>query len=255
MRQHFRSIDDFRKDPYSQILAYPKPTKKKVESRIIELKKIGISSISFQGHTQVGTVNVLGKGYVGIVVAAKKNNKLFALKIRRVDSPRKDMKDESKLLQFANSVGVGPKLYQNSRNFILMEFLKGEKIGDWIKTVHGKGSAVKVKSIIRKVLEDCFNLDNIGFDHGELSSITKHVIIGKKTTLIDFESSSVKRKVANVTSATQAFYIGSGISKKIKRICRIPTKNRMIKALRRYKHDRSKESFENLLTILKLKIV
>lgn len=255
MRQHFLSIDDLRKVPYSKILVYPKPTKKKVESRIIELKRLGISSISFQGPTRVGTINVLGKGYVGIVVAAKKNHKLFALKIRRVDSPREDMKDESKLLQYANGVGVGPKLYQSSRNFILMEFLKGERIGDWIKTVHGKGSALKVKSIIRKVLEDCFNLDNIGFDHGELSSITKHVIIGKKTTLIDFESSSVKRKVANVTSATQAFYIGSGISKKIKRIYRIPTKKRIIKTLRRYKHDRSKENFENLLTILKLKIV
>ena len=63
-------------------------------------------------------------------------------------------------------------------------------------------------------------------DHGELSNLSKHVIVGKKTTIIDFESSSMDRKVSNVTSATQALYIGSGISKIISRVYKIPKKQK-----------------------------
>ncbi len=133
-----------------------------------------------------------------------------------------------------------------------MEFLDGEKIGDWINSLSGKGSANKIKTVIRKILEDCFSLDQIGFDHGELSSIVKHVIVGKKISMIDFESSSTKRRVANVTSAAQGIYIGSGISKKVQRIYKIPPKKEIIETLRDYKRDQTRNSFERLLKILKL---
>jgi putative serine/threonine protein kinase len=102
-------------------------------------------------------------------------------------------------------------------------------------------------------LEDCYNLDRIGLDHGELSSIAKHVIIGKsKTTIIDFESASTKRRASNVTSATQGIFIGSGISKSIRKIYKIPSKDKMIEVLRNYKHNSTRESFDKLLKVLKL---
>ena len=101
-----------------------------------------------------------------------------------------------------------------------MEYIEGIKIVDWVNSLKGAGSVKKLKSTIRKVLEDCYNLDQIGFDHGELSNISKHVIVGKtKSTLIDFESSSVKRRPSNVTSITQAIFIGSGIAKKFLGLC------------------------------------
>ena len=80
----------------------------------------------------------------------------------------------------------------------------------------------------------------------------KHVIVGNKITIIDFESSSTKRRVSNVTSATQAFYIGSRISKTVSRIYKIPKKEKIISALRSYKQDQNKENFESLLNVLKL---
>ena len=78
------------------------------------------------------------------------------------------------------------------------------------------------------------------------------MIVGKKVTIIDFESSSVDRKVSNVTSATQALCIGSGISKIIGRVYKIPKKRKMITILRRYKQEETRESFESLLAVLKL---
>ena len=89
-------------------------------------------------------------------------------------------------------------------------------------------------------------------DHGELSNLSKHVIIGRKITILDFESSSIDRKVSNVTSATQALCIGSGISKIIGRVYKIPKKQKMNSVLRRYKREETRESFENLLSVLKL---
>jgi len=253
MKQSFISIKKFSKEPYSTILGYPRSTKRQLNSRIVELEKLKINSISLTGSTTIGKLGILGKGYVGVVVLAKRGNKKVALKIRRLDSQRSEMKSEAKLLRLANTVSVGPKLLDFSKNFVVMEYLEGEKISNWIRSLSGSGSVKKLKNTIRTVLEDCFRLDQIGFDHGELSSISKHVIVGDtKSTLIDFESSSTKRRVSNVTSITQAIFIGSGIAKMIQRIYRTPSKEKIIEVLRTYKQEQSRESFESLLKILKL---
>ncbi len=217
------------------------------------MKKLGISTISFQGDLKLGNLSILGKGYVGIVILAKRKKKLVAVKIRRTDSQRKEMNTEAKLLEIANLSKVGPHMITSSKNFMVMEYLNGEKIGSWIQKLKGKGSASKLKTVIRKTLEDCYNLDKIGLDHGELSNISKHVIItNSKTTIIDFESASTKRKVSNVTSATQGIFIGSGISKSIKKIYKIPPKKKMIEVLRQYKHDPTRKNFDSVLKIFRL---
>ena len=195
---------------------------------------------------------MLGKGYAGVVVLGKMGRKKVAVKIRRNDFPRKNLEKEAGLLKIINKYKIGPKLIASSKNFLVMEYLDGEKVGDWVDGLKKNGKSSQLKLIIKKVLEDCYSLDRIGLDHGELSNLSKHVIIGKKTTIIDFESSSMDRKVSNVTSATQAFCIGSRISKIIGRVYKIPKKQKMITVLRRYKHEGTRESFENLLVILKL---
>ena len=117
----------------------------------------------------------------------------------------------------------------------------------------GKQDIKLLKSIMQKILEDCYSLDVIGLDHGELSTISKHVVIGKsKTTIIDYESASTQRRVSNVTSATQAICIGSGISKIVRKIYRMPSKNKIIKILRSYKQEQNRQNFEKILEILKL---
>ena len=252
MKQSFVKISKITEPPYSDIWVYPKGTKAQIKSRIKELKSLGVESISFQGELQVGTINILGKGYVGIVVLGKIGRKKIAIKIRRNDSPRKNLKREAVLLKIINKHKIGPKLVASSKNFLVMEYLDGEKIGDWVDSLKKKGNSPQLKTVIKKILEDCYSLDRIGLDHGELSNLSKHVIVGKKITVIDFESSSTDRKVSNVTSATQALCIGSGISKIIGRVYKIPKKQKMITVLRRYKREGTRESFENLLSVLKL---
>lgn len=253
MQRSFISIKEFSKEPYSNILGYPKCSKRQLQSRIKELEKLNVKSISFTGPTTIGKLEILGKGYVGLVVLAKKENSKVALKIRRLDSSRSELKSEANFLRLVNSINVGPKLFDYSKNFVIMEFLDGKKIGEWVNTLKGRGSSKKFKICIKKILEDCFRMDQMGFDHGELSSISKHVIVGtKKPTLIDFESSSTNRNPSNITSITQAIFIGSGLEKKIKKIYKIPEKEKIIESLRMYKKEKTRKSFDNLLQVLKL---
>jgi len=252
MQPSFIPLRKLSEEPYSIIIGYPKSTRTQQKSRIKELKKLGIKSISFQGELKLGTLNVLGKGYVGIVVLAKNKNKKVAVKIRRVDSSRKEMKNEARLLKIANAAGVGPVMIDGSKNFIVMEYLVGKKIGKWVNELKKNVCVSKLKSTFRKVLEDCFNLDQMGLDHGELSTLSKHVIVGKKTTIIDLESASSQRRVSNVTSATQGIFIGSGISKIVKKIYKIPPKSKIIKVLRIYKKNSTRENFDLILRTLRL---
>jgi len=140
-----------------------------------------------------------------------------------------------------------------SKNFLVMEYLEGKKISDWVDSLKGLGSAKKLKLTVKSILEDCYKLDQLNFDHGELSNISKHVIIGKtKSTLIDFESSSTKRRPSNITSITQAIFIGSGIAKKVQKIYKNPSKDKIIEGLKQYKQEKTQENFDVLLKILKL---
>ncbi len=254
MLRYFVPVDGLSEEPYSGILGYPRAAKRQIASRIRELKRLGISGVSFEGGTRVGRVSILGKGYVGLVVLAETApGDAVALKIRRLDSQRDGLQEEARLLREANRAGVGPSLHSGSRDFLVMEFLDGERIGRWVQNLSGRGVVAALKLTARQVLEDCFRLDQAGLDHGELSSLLKHVIVaGTRATMIDFESASMHRRVSNVTSATQGIFIGSAISKRARRLYRVPPQEEIIAGLRRYKQQPTRKSFDALLSILKL---
>ena len=251
MIQRFQPISVFKKDPYKKILTFPQVTESEITKRIVELRKLGITHVSFTGPLQIEKCRILGKGYVGMVLLAKKRNNVVALKIRRTDSPRKNMTNEAKLLKTANKLEIGPKFIKNSKNFLIMEYIDGEKIIDWAKKSETK--AKEIRSVVKNVLRECFLLDDAGLDHGELSTIDKHVIVNKKgNTMIDFESSSVNRKPSNVTGATQGILIGTGLAKIIQKKIKIPSKKKIINLIRVYKKNPTLENFQSLTIGLKL---
>ena len=251
MTQRFQQISTFEEEPYNKILCFPKVKESEVKKRLKELKKLGVTHVSFTGPLQIEKCHILGKGYVGMVVLAKKNNEIVALKIRRIDSPRKNMSNEAKLLQIVNKLGIGPKFIKNSKNFLVMEYIDGEKIIDWAKKTETKSQ--EVRSVLNNVLRECYLLDDAGLDHGELSTIDKHVIVGKnKNTIIDFESSSTNRKPSNVTGATQGILIGTGLAKIIQKKVKLPPKETIINLIRQYKKNPNLENFEKITIDLKL---
>jgi putative serine/threonine protein kinase len=242
------NLERLREESYSSIVCYPKPSEKEVENRLEELQKLGVDALEFSGEKQAFNMPVLGKGCVGIVTIAHRDGEKAALKIRRVDSDRTEMQREAEMLKTANSLDVGPKLLCVSKNFLLMQFIDGMLLPEWMDK-HEKKSLVK--RVFHEVLEQCWRLDKNRLDHGELSYAPKHVIVDQndKPFIVDFETASVNRKPSNVTSICQFLFIGSAIAEKAREKLGRKDKKKIIAALRRYKNDRTRENFENVLTV------
>ncbi|MEM2211031.1 MAG: hypothetical protein QW372_03990 [Nitrososphaerales archaeon] len=246
------SVDDLIYLPYSYILCYPNPNENIAKFRVECLKKIGVERIIFEGKTQIGKLNVLGKGCVGIVVKGIWCGKNCALKIRRVDANRESLKNESEILKMVNNVNIGPKLFHSSQDFLIMEFIDGANIIEWVKGLKGKGSIIKLKFILRDIIEQCYTLDKLGIDHGELSNLKKHILIRDKAIIIDFETASFIRRTSNLTSSVQYLYIGGPIANRIRRLIKLKDVNEIVNALREYKRLKNEESYKNLLKCLRL---
>lgn len=239
---------------YGQVLCYPKYDLKEMRRRLRELKKLGVKSVEFTGEKKVYDVPVLGKGCVGILVIVQTNTGKDALKIRRVDADRAGMQHEAEMLRKANAINVGPKLLNATENFLLMEFVEGTLLPQWVEALKGRGTRSRIRRVLRAVLEQCYRLDKAGLDHGELSRAPKHIIIDADDYphLVDFETASANRRVSNVTSICQYLFIGSQTAKTVKRKLGEIDEKELITALRSYKQERNRENFKKILDVCKL---
>jgi putative serine/threonine protein kinase len=238
--------ENLREEPYASILCYPKTSEAELQNRLGELKTHGVKAVEFAGKTNAFNVPVLGKGFVGIVVKARLDRRTAALKIRRVDADRLGMQHEAEMLARANAVNVGPKLIGASTNFLLMQFIDGNLLPDWLETPRERERA---RSILREVLEQCWRLDAIGLDHGELSKAPKHLIINRrgKPFIVDFETASLNRKPSNVTSICQYLFISGAVSRLLVERLGEKNKNAIVEALRLYKTGKNRENLEKVL--------
>ncbi len=241
-------------EKYRRVLCYPECDLEELKRRVKELKKLGVWAIEFTGEKSAFDVPVLGKGSVGIVVAARASKGKVALKIRRVDADRTGMQHEAKMLRRANAVAVGPSLLNATDNFLIMEFADGRLLPQWVEELKGRGTKHKIRTVLRDILEQCWRLDGAGLDHGQLSQAPKHIIIDEKDTpcLVDFETASSNRRVANVTSIAQYLFLGSQVAEKIEGKVGEVDRTQLIDALRHYKKQRTRENFVDILDVCRL---
>ena len=237
----------------SNLISYPKFELDEYHKRINDLDKMGIKDVILEGPAQLYELKILGKGHSGVVLKVNTHSgKNYALKIRRLDSRRKDCLTEINNQKLANIVGIGPKVLENTNDLILMELINGKGISDWIIDESNKADLNKknVGNIVNEILEQCYRLDNLNLDHGELTRIDSHVMVSdnRQVSIIDFESSSTKRKPSNVTSVTQALFLSGSVSKKIYQYIKIKDYNLLLNQLRQYKKERTRLHFENILS-------
>ena len=242
-------VDQLMEEPYASVLCFPNPTEVEAQSRIEELRSHGVSALEFSGSASVFgvAVPVLGKGFVGIVVIAHLNGERVAVKIRRVDADRADLLHEAAMIAKANIVNVAPHLVATSKNFLFMQLIDGDLLPNWLKTKREKSA---VRQVLEEVLEQCFRLDEAGLDHGELSKAPKHLLLDKtgNVFIVDFETSSSERRVANVTAVCQYLFAGnSSASKILSEIFGEKDRLDLIDVMRAYKKNRTRQNFESLL--------
>ncbi|MCP8304961.1 MAG: serine/threonine protein kinase [archaeon] len=244
-------IDELINEPYVRVLCYPEPDLKISRKRIEELKNLEVKGILFEGRTKIGRLGVAGKGCVSIVVKAVTEFGVSALKIRRMDANRDSMAREAEMQLMANSVGVGPELFGVTENFSLMEFIDGYSILDWLKSIE-KQDIRRIRTVLRDILDQCYALDKLGLDHGELSNLKKHIIVSEKPVMIDFESASMNRRVANVTKATQYLFIGGPMAKRLRGVLGIKDEKSIIDSIKNYKEKKDEAAYLKLLSSLRL---
>lgn len=239
------------KEPYASVMCYPKTENIELQKRLLELQKLGVKAVEFCGKKEVFNTPILGKGHVGIVIVAYLNRLKIALKIRRVDADRSGLQHEAKMLYNANSVHVGPKILGFSKDFLLMQFINGDLFPDWLEKHNEKA---QLKRLLNDVLEQCWRLDGIRLDHGELVHAPKHIILSgeDKPFIVDYETASVSRKPANVTSLCHFLFIGSAVAKRINERLGKRDLKVLIDALRHYKSNRTRENFEKILNVYQL---
>ena len=243
------SLKELTAEPFASILCYPKRDEPELKNRLNEIELHGVTSIEFEGKASAFNVPVVGKGYVGIVVIAQRYGQWLALKIRRVDADRVSLFHEADMLKKANSAGVGPEFVDVSKNFLLMQLIEGELLPEWLKE---NRKASEVRQVLSEVMEQCWQMDLSGLDHGELSKAPKHIIVDQfmKPYIVDFETASDLRKPSNLTAICQYLTMSGGpIPRRISEIVGERNRDEVIQALRSYKKDSTREDLDKLLQV------
>jgi putative serine/threonine protein kinase len=223
------------------------------------MKEIRVRELILEGSSKVGKYGIVGRGCVSIVVRARLESldDLVALKIRRVDADREDMKRDFELQTFANSLGVGPRALACSADLFAMELVDGVRMGVWFRNLRTRSPKRHTRMIIRSALEQCYLLDLNRLDHGELSNPTKHILIRSDTNqavIIDYESASRERRVSNLTSVSQFLLMSSPQSKKLRTILGFArfSEGRFISLLREYKSKPNAETLEKIFDFMRV---
>jgi putative serine/threonine protein kinase len=243
---------DIRSPIIYNLISYPKFDTTEYCKRINHLEKMGIKNVLLEGYTKLYDLKILGKGHAGIVLKVNTHcGDIVALKIRRLDSRRKNCLIEVRCQKLANLVGIGPRIIDSNDDLILMEYIVGSRISDWFIDQNNSLNITtqNIRQIVIELLEQCYRLDRVNLDHGELTRIDRHVMISDKNnvSIIDFESSSINRRPSNVTSVTQALFLSGSVSKKISQYVKISNQDQLIKCLKEYKNQKTRNLFEKIL--------
>jgi putative serine/threonine protein kinase len=236
------------------LLCYPRFSADEYRTRINELLSLNIKFVLLEGPTNLNSVNILGKGNEGLVLKVLDYaNNTMAIKIRRTDSCRNEMANEFNFYKYVNTHNIGPKVHLRTKNILLMECIEGLPARKWFFS--SKPDVDLVRHIIIDILNQCYKLDEMGLDHGQLNKLDNHVIIspdGSKCTIVDFESASSKRKVNNVTSALQGLILKGYISEQVNAFHNYDnSRTEFLNLLSVYKHEKCRKNFEQILTMIK----
>jgi len=245
------------KDVLCKVICYPKCEDETFNRRLKELKELGIIRLIPKGRTKINGFRVLGKGCVSVVVLAEDaDGNLRAVKIRRTDADRKDLLSEAKALSMVNKLGVGPKLYGFKPDILVMEYLDGLGIGEWL--VRNRYNSALIRRVLKDLLSQCYRMDKVGIVHKELSSPEGHVIIDRREGrpyVVDFETVSYRSSKRNLTQIMSYLLFREGpVSEVVKRALSISDEDvkKVRELLKKYKFGDMDRAFESLLKILNL---
>ncbi len=166
----------------------------------------------FYSHLErlgVSEIKQYAKGTTGLIFKGRMGEKEVIIKLQRPDSPRQNFAREANIIRALEPFDVAPPLVDygtfEGLQFLIREFAPGEMV------LH----ADIEKCHLFEIAEKTALLDRVGLDHGQIQG-GKHIIIGERVYLIDFEKAGW-RKPRNLTSAMAMLFLNDNyISRRVR---------------------------------------
>lgn len=138
---------------------------------------------------------LFARGKRGLVYTFVKNNKTYALKIKRPESTAQyRLEIESEFLKKLNKHKIGPKLIDSGTDYICYEFIEGITLKEFIK------NNKNINKVLNEIKKQCVKLDELKINKEEFTNPLKNILITKnnKSILIDFERCHYTERPKNV---------------------------------------------------------
>lgn len=177
---------------------------------------------------------LFAKGHRSLVYLINLKDKKLIKKVARKDIYKQgQIENEAKWLKILNKYKIGPKLIESGEGYLICEFIEGERILDyWAKK--------KDPKIILEIFNQLRLLDKLKVDKEEMHHPVKHILVGKKVVMIDFERCHKSLKPKNISQFCQFL-----VSRKLLEV----NKEFLINALKEYKKDYSDKHYEAILRL------
>ena len=169
---------------------YPAGRKDVVERRLetLEFYKISIGDFVSKGHR-----GIVFSGFINPPDYFSSPVKV-AIKFARSDVPKENfILKEAEILEYLSNRNVVPKVYYFDAEILVMEFLDGESY-----TTAKFYEREDFKTILFRIIEACFLLDEMGVEHRELKGEDHIIVANRGVKFIDFESAKYTENPRNL---------------------------------------------------------
>jgi len=148
---------------------------------------------------KVKNIKKLAKGHRGLIYTGKFRGKKIAIKAQRLDLKVRTVDREAEVIKKLNKKGLAPKILFKGKNYFAYNFAEGEFILDFLE--HSK--KLETKKVFLETLRQCRTLDKMKITKEEMHNPWKHVIVGKKVILLDFERAHYDPTPKNISQFCQ----------------------------------------------------
>ncbi len=191
----FSSLTD--KEKVDTIIYENLLVKKQIDDKKLFFEKLYLYCIEKSDVLKkISNPRLHAKGKRGLVFRAEYGKKDVAVKVKNPKTKAFNIiQHEAKMLEKLNEYRIGPELIECGKEYIIMEFIDGENIEDFVRD-HSKE---KIRKVITEVFDKLYVLDKIKINKEEMHRPYKHIIVGERVVLIDFERARTKQNTHNVT--------------------------------------------------------
>ncbi len=215
-----------------------------------ELEKKGIEHLTYFTHGKRGNIfrGIIDRSkFVKTHFPQKSDILNVAIKVQRKESHAMgSIENEAKWLQVVNQRNIGPRYLFHGANYVVYQFAEGIPFVDWFPTKEKK----EIEAVLKKILEQCFVLDQLRINKEELHHPLKHILVNEHNhpILLDFERCAETKKPKNVTQFVE--FLCRLQQELTRKGCTI-TVEVLREAAQKYKRDSSLVNFQQILSLVR----